>query len=434
MKYKRQCKLCGEEFETNYPQKLYCDAPVHYIPCPICGKMVAKTDKLFQRKPQCCSEECKSIQRKQWADRQRANHGGVLAFNTVESKAKTEKTISEKYQGGHVLSDPEVNAKRWATMEAKYGYEWQFKCAKARKPLAEYSFPYYATLDKTFKSVDEINIERSLLAVDNEHSTISDEIEKFFSANNIQYQTDKYFNYVLPNNIVVNVASMKSIKPWDYYLAKSHLASEKGFQCIHIFPWDNVENVLNSVLLSEQIIDYSQCSMYNIYIKVANQFLDEYDPKGKCKGRKIYPLGLIYEGELVQVMVVGKPEYNSHHSVEILRICTKPGFEIIGGTQAMFRFYTEALELDDIIAYVDLAKSSSRAYTNMGFEFQYEVRPQKWWVKDSQKLKDDRLLYNGYAKLFNKEKTTNLTDEEMMISDGWMPIYDCGRAMYKYQK
>lgn len=39
MKYKKICKCCGKLFETNSPQKLFCDRD-HYLPCPICGKCV----------------------------------------------------------------------------------------------------------------------------------------------------------------------------------------------------------------------------------------------------------------------------------------------------------------------------------------------------------------------------------------------------------
>lgn len=57
MKYKKLCKCCGKEFETNSPQKLFCDRE-HYLPCPICGKLVLKTDRDFTRPPKCCSSKC----------------------------------------------------------------------------------------------------------------------------------------------------------------------------------------------------------------------------------------------------------------------------------------------------------------------------------------------------------------------------------------
>ena len=63
MKFKKICKCCGLEFETNSSQKLYCDRD-HYLPCPVCGKLVKKTGRDFSRPPKCCSSECSHILKK----------------------------------------------------------------------------------------------------------------------------------------------------------------------------------------------------------------------------------------------------------------------------------------------------------------------------------------------------------------------------------
>lgn len=57
-KFTKRCLCCGKQFQTNSPQKLYCD-DVHYIPCPICGKPVLKKDRDFTTPPRACSLECR---------------------------------------------------------------------------------------------------------------------------------------------------------------------------------------------------------------------------------------------------------------------------------------------------------------------------------------------------------------------------------------
>ena len=57
MKYTKICPICGTSFKTNKSFKIYCDND-HYLPCPICGKPVLKTDKDFSRPPKCCSSKC----------------------------------------------------------------------------------------------------------------------------------------------------------------------------------------------------------------------------------------------------------------------------------------------------------------------------------------------------------------------------------------
>ena len=43
MIYTKVCKQCGKPFETNNPQKIYCNDK-HYLPCPVCSKPVEKKD------------------------------------------------------------------------------------------------------------------------------------------------------------------------------------------------------------------------------------------------------------------------------------------------------------------------------------------------------------------------------------------------------
>ena len=53
----RNCACCGLPFEALNKQQMYCHRP-HYLPCPICGKPVLKTDRDFSKPPACCSKEC----------------------------------------------------------------------------------------------------------------------------------------------------------------------------------------------------------------------------------------------------------------------------------------------------------------------------------------------------------------------------------------
>ena len=172
--------------------------------------------------------------------------------------------------------------------------------------------------------------------------------------------------------------------------------------------------------------------MLNLHIDVANQFLEKYDIKGKC-GKKIFALGLTYYNKLVQVMVFGKPEYNHHHSVEMLRICSHPDYNVIGGAKKMFEFATQVMELEDIIAYCDISKFTTKIFEDLGMEFQYCTRPHLWWSKGKDRINDDKFLRCKYERLFHKPKDEDKTDEEMMVKIGWLPVHDCGTVMFLYK-
>lgn len=161
MKYTRKCKCCGKEFQTNSPQKLFCD-DVHYLPCPVCGKPVFKKDRDFTRPPKCCSSECTHILRKQHMKTKICEicgeeftptsgvaticnkehhikceicgkdmivtkdmwHDGIRTCSDECRKEKTRRFNQEKYGVDHPMQSKEVQQHHKDSMKEKYGVEF----------------------------------------------------------------------------------------------------------------------------------------------------------------------------------------------------------------------------------------------------------------------------------------------------------------------
>ena len=61
--YKKQCKVCGNDFITSSPGKQICDG-IHYKTCPVCSKeFIADNKRLYE--DYCCSKECANKRRNQ---------------------------------------------------------------------------------------------------------------------------------------------------------------------------------------------------------------------------------------------------------------------------------------------------------------------------------------------------------------------------------
>lgn len=131
-------------------------------------------------------------------------------------------------------------------------------------------------------------------------------------------------------------------------------------------------------------------------------------------------------------MTFGRPRYNNNYDIELLRMCSKPGYRIIGGASKLFKYATHSWELSDIISYCDLSKFDGEVYTQLGMKFSYNSPPQEIWSKDQKKITANLLRQRGYDQLFNTTYGKGTSNEQLMVEHGWLPVYDCGQAVYAY--
>lgn len=60
--YKRVCKYCGKEFDSETPSRQICDGP-HYRKCDVCGKLTVIPNHRIYEKSFTCSKECSNKKR-----------------------------------------------------------------------------------------------------------------------------------------------------------------------------------------------------------------------------------------------------------------------------------------------------------------------------------------------------------------------------------
>ena len=60
--YKRICKYCGKEFDSETPSRQICDGP-HYRKCDVCGKLTVIPNHRIYEKSFTCSKECSNKKR-----------------------------------------------------------------------------------------------------------------------------------------------------------------------------------------------------------------------------------------------------------------------------------------------------------------------------------------------------------------------------------
>lgn len=398
----RICVDCGKEFKiplssTNSGRKsntIYCPdcealryEKAHYGICVICGKRFKypTTKGGYTSKSKVCSPECK-----------------------------------EKLKG-------ETNKLRTQTMLEKYGVTCGFltdACIEARYNNT------VSSLNKAFVSFLE-------------ESDIKTDIQT-------EYHIDRYYYDIYLPELKTLVEINPTIShtcietgiyaPREkyYHMFKTRCAKEQGYRCINIWDWDDWNKIVQLIKPKEKLYA-RKLQLEEIDKQLANSFLNEYHLQKSCYGNVIN-LGLSLNGNLIQVMTFGKPRYNKNYQWELLRLCTKSNYIVIGGAEKLFKYFIRTYNPESIISYCDNSKFRGDVYLSLGFNEQWATNPSKIWSKDDKYITDNLLRQRGFDQLIGSKLNPpeiygkGTDNEELMIAHKWLPIYDCGQQIFKWRK
>ena len=186
------------------------------------------------------------------------------------------------------------------------------------------------------------------------------------------------------------------------------------------------------MLTPRKVIYARKCEIRQISKKEADEFIDKHHIQGKCRGTDV-ALAAIHEDEIYQVMTFGRSRYDKKHSTELLRLCTKSGYQVIGGASKLFKYATRTLGLHDVISYCDRSKFAGRVYEQLGMKLIRTTSPQEVWSKRKKKITANLLRQRGFDQLFNTNFGKGTSNELLMLEHGWLPVYDCGQEVYLFR-
>ena len=480
MKYKKICKCCGKEFETNSPQKLYCNGK-HYLPCPVCGKLVEKKDNDFSRPPKCCSPECShKLRQSKFKERKCIFCGksfvpksgvqiacedthydkceicGKLFVRTVSNlndgittcspectKEKLRRHSQEKYGTDHPMQSKEVQKHFHDAMVAKYGVAHalqipgkidQQQSAAYQTNMKHNGVPYACLLPQCMEAQGRIvsNINKKLVA-EIEALGLEASLEK--RINNLSYdicvESEKLLIEINPTYTHSSIPNHWGTSRDKYYHRnKSQVAVDNGYRCIHVFDWDNWDKIIDMLKPREKVYARN-LEIYKLNNSVVDEFLNKYHLQGTCRGQLLC-LGLVKDNVLYQVMTFGKSRYDKKHSIELLRLCTLPGYTVVGGASRLFSYATVQFGRYNIISYCDRSKFTGDVYEKIGMKLIRTTPPQEIWSRGNSKITANLLRQRGYDQLFNTDYGKGVSNEQLMIENGWLPVYDCGQFVYSF--
>lgn len=276
-------------------------------------------------------------------------------------KQKCEKTCLEKYGFSNPMQSDEIKERLRIIVKDKYGVEWFCMHPDARKNSTNVSHA-----NKAFAEL--------------------------LQNNGLSYETEfnignKSFDFKVGNTLIeINPSPTHNIDwtPYDkarglpesYHIDKTLLANNSSYRCIHVWDWDNWQEIINMIKPRKRIF------ARNCEVKETGllELFDLVDNNSYFQGSFDYGLTLSYKGKIVSCMTFlqwTKDCWEVNNFVS-------PKYSIVGGSEKLFKHFVENVNPKIVIGYSDTDKFQNGLFDNLGFE-RTDITTNKYFYNTKEK-------------------------------------------------
>lgn len=429
------CPICNKEYKIipGYSAKRKFCYDNHYVKCKVCGKEFVASNEIALRVKNggetTCSKECKYILDYKINGVYKKCIACGKEFRVNSSRNKI---CNDKHYKNCIICGKEFECNSIDVWTGR------------KDPVCADCHNDYIRMNRIKKSKINKNIEEipSNIIDNKNQQTLPSiyDLSEFLSNNGIKNNIINNDIDIIGTNIIEldstethNIIYLDYPTAYNYHKFKTDIAEQNGNRCIHIFDWD-IDNYKNLDLVNQNKIKlYARnCRIKDVSKEDINEFLNKYHLQNTCRYQNIR-IGLYYKSELVQVMTFGKPRYNNQYQYELLRLCTKAGYKIVGGAERLFKYFIKNYNPESIISYCDRAKFTGDVYNRIGMKYLYTTDPRCHWSKGNKQITDNLLKQYGYDAIFKTNYGKGFDNKQLMVDNGWKPVYDCGQMVFEYK-
>jgi hypothetical protein len=400
------------------------------------------------------------------------NHNGKHIFQTDYFKEKSKKTNIQKRGVEFAVNDKQLIEKRKISIKEKYGVahtnllpEVQLK--RNKKLIEKYSEllknyeiisinrKWFKLIHKKCDSNFECNydlIRNRTLYSHSELCTVCNPLEKNYSIlekevvefiknfikveeNNKTILNGKEIDIFIPElNYAIEFNGLyyhsSLFKKNDYHLQKMLELNSKGIELLNIWEddWIYKKEIVKSIILNKlnknNKIYARNTKIIIVDKKEERPFLDDNHLQGYSQSTICY--GLYYNEELISLMSFKK----INDIWELNRFVNKINVSIVGGANKLFNHFIKENNPEKIFTFTDLSIFSGKLYEKLGMTEIGITKPNYYYFKPSEKKR-------YHKRNFQKKKLNiigNETEQEHMIKNGWLKIYNCGNKKFLWKR
>lgn len=226
-----------------------------------------------------------------------------------------------------------------------------------------------------------------------------------------------------------------------YHQSKTIQCAKQGIRLVHIFEYEwkdenkksKLKNYIKTLVNNESStrIYARNCKIVEVMHNDVYKFEEEHHLQGK--GTSSINIGLEFENKLIGLMTFGKPRFNNNYEYELIRLCYDSEYQVIGGSEKMFKHFVSEYKPQSIISYCDLSKFNGRVYQQLGFNTPSNpiTEPSYVWVYGNTCLsryqtQKHKLIEKGIG-------TEDETEDQIMEDNDFIKIYDCGNLKFEWK-
>ena len=233
--------------------------------------------------------------------------------------------------------------------------------------------------------------------------------------------------------------SINSGRPKNYHKDKQLWASKQGIRLIHIWEqeWINKKDLIKSMICSRLGINkriYARKCIVQELTKSEARLFHELNHINGYVASSIN-IGLYSNEECIAVMSFAKSRFDRKYEYEITRMSFKMGVNVVGGASKLFKYFINTYDPESVMTYADLRFGEGKVYESIGMKFSTRTVPNYYYFNHNTLQLHSRMVYTKkqVLKLFPHEDS-NSTEQEIMMRNGMLILYDCGNNKYVYTK
>lgn len=274
------------------------------------------------------------------------------------------------------------------------------------------------------------------------HSSYNKNFKLLLEENNIEYTqefllSNKWYDFKIGNTLIEINPSATHNANWspysstgldiNYHNLKSLNAKSNGYNCIHIWDWED-QNKIIYFLKPRETIYARKCIIKLVDRCEAVDFINKYHFQNYA--RDTIRIGLYYNDKLISIMTFCEPRYNKKFDYELIRYCSSAN--VVGGAERLFNYFIKNYNPKSIISYCDKSKFTGQTYLKLGFKLARDGKPTRHWynIHTCQHILDSLLRYRGFDQIFKTNYGKGSNNYELMLLNGFVEVYDCGQNTY----
>ena len=163
---------------------------------------------------------------------------------------------------------------------------------------------------------------------------------------------------------------------------------------------------------------------------IEKQFLNDSHLAGWAKSDIAY--GLYFKDELVCIATLGKPRFNKHYQLEVIRLASKPGVIVRGGASKLFS-YIKKNHTGKLLSYSDSNIGEGKVYELCGFQFAGFTGSSYFWEKNGEIWSRYKTQKHKLKDLLGEDLDMAKSETQLMKEAGWTKVYNLPNRKWEMQ-